>query len=619
MRKEFKDVIEHLAPTAKKMLVYCGAKLINILMRWGNYRMARYPEPRNEWIYLTQEDFCRELLEEHSIHCIRDTLNLLERIKLVDITRNWKWLNNRNGQTRTYQYRLNRQLLKQTITTVKQRQLQEQEEAESLIYSQIGKFAHANCKSSYPSFNPADPRFTVEEYTQIPYTETSSKTSSLKRASADFSHIDELEEELAKEEGVQYYTVITEGMDYSPVNQDYQNKTEQPRKKQINHEGQFSVASGGFVSLEERDNFSLEFLEFAKHKPGVQSPVSWTRAVMRSIDNGESCIYLDEFRRGDKIGTCEQRDWEIAPGQPYDYFVTYLSRQFKTPLNSNEQATKEAFKMLADVHQARMLWEGYKRHLENLAQQWEKQQAMGVMNPYIPPEILPHQPVSNEQAAAAINKLAQASQVKALAPNNSKPQVLVEAEASELETPQPEETICEEQTAQPVETTCSQNVSVVDTPAATQQPEPEPAQQSEAERRQEVLRLIPTQNQLLKYGMGFGLVKMWVEQNSDLVQFNEDGIVVAIDDQQDEQQGVTVTAASGTHTGNTQTDESSTPDKEPESTENNCIKVGDYVFVNSCPHTDKFAPFEVLEIDGEFAQIEMFPNPVRISDLRLDF
>jgi hypothetical protein len=50
----------------------------------------------------------------------------------------------------------------------------------------------------------------------------------------------------------------------------------------------------------------------------------------------------------------------------------------------------------------------------------------------------------------------------------------------------------------------------------------------------------------------------------------------------------------------------------------NCqlLKVGDRVFVESCPHTDGMGPYLVLEIEGEFAQVEMFAEPVRLADLR---
>jgi len=46
------------------------------------------------------------------------------------------------------------------------------------------------------------------------------------------------------------------------------------------------------------------------------------------------------------------------------------------------------------------------------------------------------------------------------------------------------------------------------------------------------------------------------------------------------------------------------------------LQVGDRVFVESCPHTDKLGPYIVLEIDGEFARVEMFTNPIKLGDLR---
>jgi hypothetical protein len=40
----------------------------------------------------------------------------------------------------------------------------------------------------------------------------------------------------------------------------------------------------------------------------------------------------------------------------------------------------------------------------------------------------------------------------------------------------------------------------------------------------------------------------------------------------------------------------------------NSVKVGDRVFVTSCPHTDGLAPFEVLGIYGEYAKVELFQS-----------
>ncbi len=584
LRKEYKDAIEYLEPSAKVKLLCCAAKLIYLIERWGNWKITLYPLPQAEWIYLRLKDFRRELQLEHSIHCIRAAFKLLEKIGLVLIRKNGRPINDRNGQDRTFQYRLNRDRLNQVVALVAPNL---PKSAQTHISSRIGNFdSHSG--------NPESHRFTVESHTQIPYTDSS--TDSLSGASDDFENFD-----VATEVPQPTYTVITNAIEYIEVNGNYENQRETPLKQHTSHEDKYSAAPRGFKSLDERDNFYLELIELGKHKSDVRSVVSWSGAIMKSIAKGEPCIYLDEFRRGEKVGSCEKQEWEIAPGRPYDNFVTYLRRKLQPNYATIEQATQAAFKSIADVNQARILWNDYKNHLINLEQEWEKQRALGVTTPYIPAEVLPQKQVSVEQAAAAIANLVQASVVNPIAPEQTtNPEKAITTQETVSEEPAVvlEEAVSEEPVVTAQETVTEESVVI---PEETE---------AEVERRQQVLGLIKTQNQLLKYPAGLGFVKMWVRQNSDLVQFNEDGIVVAI---ANEQEDVTVEAASGI-----QTDDSSTPMTNSESTKNNCIKVGDYVFVNSCPHTDTFAPFEVLEIDGEFAQIEMFPYPVRLSDLRLE-
>lgn len=51
----------------------------------------------------------------------------------------------------------------------------------------------------------------------------------------------------------------------------------------------------GFTSNEERDAFYEVLVELGKSK-GVRSPVAWSAAIVKSIDAGEPCQYLIEFR-----------------------------------------------------------------------------------------------------------------------------------------------------------------------------------------------------------------------------------------------------------------------------------------------------------------------------------
>jgi hypothetical protein len=55
------------------------------------------------------------------------------------------------------------------------------------------------------------------------------------------------------------------------------------------------------------------------------------------------------------------------------------------------------------------------------------------------------------------------------------------------------------------------------------------------------------------------------------------------------------------------------PDSQPEE---NSFKVGDAIFVASCPHTDKHGPFPIERIEGDFAKVEMFAKLIPLSDLR---
>ncbi|HEY9710368.1 MAG TPA: hypothetical protein V6D48_19330, partial [Oculatellaceae cyanobacterium] len=46
------------------------------------------------------------------------------------------------------------------------------------------------------------------------------------------------------------------------------------------------------------------------------------------------------------------------------------------------------------------------------------------------------------------------------------------------------------------------------------------------------------------------------------------------------------------------------------------LQVGDRVFVNSCPHTDKLGPYAIERIEGEFAKLEMFAKLMPLVELR---
>jgi hypothetical protein len=223
-------------------------------------------------------------------------------------------------------------------------------------------------------------------------------------------------------------------------------KVEQPRKlKRV----ESSYALKGFNSQKERDGFYQKLLELGHNKSGIHSPVGWAASIIRSINDGGICEYLDEYRLGVPVGTCEKREWEIVPGKPLPQFVSYLKRRLRTNLHSDEQALAAAHKVLKDPNAAADLWNSCKRAIQKTSDQWKRDEAMGVNTPYLPPELLPENEVELKDAAKAIIQLQSASiqcptpslqqsQIKALDGSNSDQATQVEAtevpEAPDLET-----------------------------------------------------------------------------------------------------------------------------------------------------------------------------------------
>ena len=204
-------------------------------------------------------------------------------------------------------------------------------------------------------------------------------------------------------------------------------KVEQPRKlKRV----ESAYALKGFNSQKERDGFYQKLLELGHNKSGIHSPVGWAASIIRSINDGGICEYLDEYRLGVPVGTCEKREWEIVPGKPLPQFVSYLKRRLRTNLHSDEQALAAAHKALKDPNAAADLWNSCKRTIQKTSDQWKRDEAMGVNTPYLPPELLPDYEVELKDAAKAIIQLQSASiqcptpslqqsQIKALDESNS--------------------------------------------------------------------------------------------------------------------------------------------------------------------------------------------------------
>jgi hypothetical protein len=137
------------------------------------------------------------------------------------------------------------------------------------------------------------------------------------------------------------------------------------------------------------------------------------------------------------VGTCEKREWEIVPGKPLPQFVSYLKRRFLTNAITDEQAIAEAHKALKNPNQAADLWNSCKRTIKNTSAQWQRDEALGVSNAYLPPELLPEEEVDLSEAVEAMEQL-QIASLQCSAPALEQSQVLVLEEANSDQVPEVE-------------------------------------------------------------------------------------------------------------------------------------------------------------------------------------
>jgi hypothetical protein len=89
--------------------------------------------------------------------------------------------------------------------------------------------------------------------------------------------------------------------------------------------------------------------------------------------------------------------------------VSYLKRRFLTNAITDEQAIAEAHKALKNPNQAADLWNSCKRTIKNTSAQWQRDEALGVSNAYLPPELLPEEEVDLSEAVEAMEQLQIAS------------------------------------------------------------------------------------------------------------------------------------------------------------------------------------------------------------------
>jgi hypothetical protein len=432
--REHKELLDHLAGSAKTRVRCCAAKVINLFIRWRDWKIPLY---RTGWIYHTLKDIREELCGEHSIHVIREALTLLTRLGFLHRRQNERADNWRNGQDKTYQYLIRSDRIEQELARLSGQartrttapfvrsessidnpdsstfivETQSQIPSTNSFPKSLGKreedvltkedegYDHtepgehsstASCPEAVPGRNPE--RSGVEQGSLAP-SETSPSAPQLPqlRIKPLSAPRPEIEQEME-----------IRGDNTTAIPQTHYSAP--PLTLKYNKLWQISPLAG-FESIEERDGFYHALLELGKHKSDVRSPAAWASRIVKSVNAGDPCEYLNEYRQGVPVGSFEKQEWEIAPGRPYDRFVSYLKRKFKANHLTDEQAVKAAFEALRDSNQAQALWLGFKGYIANLKENWDNQQALGVSSAYLPAELLPEREVSLEEAAVAMQEL----------------------------------------------------------------------------------------------------------------------------------------------------------------------------------------------------------------------
>jgi len=439
LRREHKDLLDQLASNAQTKIKCCAAQLISYFQHWHNWKATRYP---SIWIYQPLRDIRADLMEAYTLHVIRDALDLLEELGLLSIRR--------NARLRTHQYLLNSDRIEEELE-----KLYSPKKAKTGKKASVNKSRTLDLSSETMDLKSETQRFTFKTHTQIPSIDSCTDSCSLseEREEVDFVQEEEIEDpwtvdeeedevrqdvlasfsntqeipENQKDSGEDHFSAPAEP-ELTKIVEVSENASSEPKCSEVVQAGFKPLPKlksdrvSGFRSQEEQDGFREALVELGKAK-GVLSPAAWSSTIIKSINAGESCQYLVEYREGQQVGSCEKQEWEVAPGQPYEEFVSYLAKNLKKNEMTDEQAIVAAHQQLKNVNVARTLWESCKRYIVNLGEDCQRQKQLGVKNAYLPPSLLPQRKVSLEQAAGAFASLQSGCvQLQALEPATAEEQ-----------------------------------------------------------------------------------------------------------------------------------------------------------------------------------------------------
>ncbi|MDB9314297.1 hypothetical protein PN462_14380 [Spirulina sp. CS-785/01] len=179
---------------------------------------------------------------------------------------------------------------------------------------------------------------------------------------------------------------------------------------------------GPWKSQEELNAFHGQLLEHFKEE-GHPRPGDAAFYEIDRLSKGLLSPYWEDFQQGHPMGTSQQvqREWEVEPGVPYPAFQEERVQYYVHKGEPLESAMVKARFDLQNPKIAQVLWEGFLRKCDRLAEQGQKALELGVKTPYLPPSFSDRKSLSKQSVIEKLQALQPPPQLEA-APPEEKPE-----------------------------------------------------------------------------------------------------------------------------------------------------------------------------------------------------
>lgn len=140
---------------------------------------------------------------------------------------------------------------------------------------------------------------------------------------------------------------------------------------------------------------------------GQENPGGIIFRIIDGLTKGILSPFWQDFVQGRPLGTSlqVQREWEIAPGQPYPAFEEDRIQYYCHQGEPIDVATAKARAELRRPQRARDLWAGFLRKCDRLADDAIRAQKQGLQQPYLPPNFAPMKTPNKAEIFAKLSAL----------------------------------------------------------------------------------------------------------------------------------------------------------------------------------------------------------------------